>query len=105
MAENLDEEELEELRWKQHAQERLEIRQKRQQQRLFKQRIKMASIAGVVIILVVSIILIQKGKGSKSPEDEGIAAAGQNLTMDPEGENGAEYAANSETAGFNNGNS
>lgn len=105
MAENLDEEELEELRWKQHAQERLEIRQKRQQQRLFKQRIKMASIAGVVIILVVSIILIQKGKGSKSPEDEGIAAAGQNLTMDPEGENGTEYAANSETAGFDNGNS
>ena len=105
MTENLDEEELEELRWKQHAQERLEIRQKRQQQRLFKQRIKMASIAGVVIILVVSIILIQKGKGSKSPEDEGIAAAGQNLTMDPEGENGTEYAANSETAGFDNANS
>lgn len=45
MAENLDEEELEELRWKQHAQERQEIRQKRQQQRLLKQRIKMASIA------------------------------------------------------------
>lgn len=105
MAENLDEEELEELRWKQHAQERQEIRQKRQQQRLLKQRIKMASIAGVVIILVVSIILIQRGKGSKSPEDEGIAAAGQNLTMDPEGENGTEYAANSETAGFDNGNS
>ncbi len=105
MVENLDEEELEELRWKQHAQERLEIRQKRQQQRLFKQRIKMASIAGVVIILVVSIILIQKGKGSKAPEDEKIAAAGQNLAMDLESENGAEYAANSETAGFDNGNS
>lgn len=105
MAENLDEEELEELRWKQHAQERQEIRQKRQQQRLLKQRIKMASIAGVVIILVVSIILIQKGKGSKTPEDEGIAAAGQNLAMNLEAENGAEYAANSETAGFDNGNS
>lgn len=105
MAENLDEEKLEELRWKQHAQERQEIRQKRQQQRLLKQRIKMASIAGVVIILVVSIILIQKGKGSKTPEDEGIAAAGQNLAMDLESENGAEYAANSETAGFDNANS
>ncbi len=105
MAENLDEEELEELRWKQHAQERQEIRQKRQQQRLLKQRIKMASIAGVVIILVVSIILIQRGKGSKTPEDEGIAAAGQNLAMDLESENGAEYAANSETAGFDNANS
>lgn len=105
MVENLDEEELEELRWRQHAQERQEIRQKRQQQRLLKQRIKMASIAGVVIILVVSIILIQKGKGSKSPEDERIAAAGQNLAMDLEAENGAEYAANSETAGFDNGNS
>lgn len=102
MAENLDEEE---LRWKQHAQERQEIRQKRQQQRILKQRIKMASIAGVVIILVVSIILIQKGKGSKSPEDEGIAAAGQNLAMDPVAENGTKYAANSETAGFDNGNS
>lgn len=105
MAENLDEEELEELRWKQHAQERQEIRQKRQQQRILKQRIKMASIAGVVIILVVSIILIQRGKGSKTPEDEGIAAAGQNLAMDLGSENGTEYAANSETAGFDNANS
>lgn len=63
MAENFDEEELDELRWKQHAQKRQEIRQKRQQQRLFKQRLKLAFVAGVTIILVVSIILIQKEIG------------------------------------------
>ena len=52
MAENFDEEELDELRWKQHAQKRQEIRQKRQQQRLFKQRLMLAFVAGVTIILV-----------------------------------------------------
>ncbi len=105
MAENFDEEELDELRWKQHAQKRQEIRQKRQQQRLFKQRLKLAFVAGVAIILVVSIILIQKGKGNKSPENEKITAAGQNLTTSLETKNGAEYAANSEIAGFDNDNS
>lgn len=105
MAENFDEEELDELRWKEHAQKRQEIRQKRQQQRLFEQRIKLASVAGVAIILVVSIILIPKGKGNSLPENEEITAAGQNLSTSFEEGNGAEYASNSETAGFNHNNS
>lgn len=103
MAENLDNEELDELRWKQHAQKRQEIRQKRQQQRLLEQRLKMASVAGVAIILIVLIIFIQKG--NKSPENEEIMAAGQNLSAGLEEENGIEYAANSEIGGFNNDNS
>ena len=103
MAENLDNEELDELRWKQHAQKRQEIRQKRQQQRLLEQRLKMASLAGVAIILIVLIIFIQKV--NKSPENEGIMAAGQNLSAGLEEESGIEYAANSEIGGFNNDNS
>lgn len=105
MAENLDKEELDEQSWKRHAQERQEIRQKRQQQRLFEQRLKMASVAGVAIILIVSVILIQKGKGNKSPENEEIMAAGQNLSASLEGEYGAEHETNSEIADFHNNNS
>lgn len=103
MDENLDKEELDEQSWKRHAQERQELRQKRQQQKLFKRRLKMASVAGVAIILIVLIIFIQKG--NKSPENEEIMAAGQNLSASLEEENGMEYAANSEISGFNNGNS
>lgn len=102
MAENLDNEELDELRWKQHAQERQEIRQKRQQQRLHEQHLKMAFMAGIVIILIVSVILIKKVSGSKSPENEEITAAGQNLSTSLQEGNDTEYAANSEIAGFNN---
>ncbi|MBD5541786.1 MAG: D-alanyl-D-alanine carboxypeptidase [Lachnospiraceae bacterium] len=105
MDENLDKEELDELRWKRHAEERQELRQKRRQQKLFKQRLKMASIAGVAVILIISIILIQKGKGNNSPENEEIMAAGQNLSAGLEEENGIEYASNSEINDFNNGNS
>lgn len=100
MNENWDKEELDELGWKQHARQRQEIRQKRQQQRLLKQRLKMASIAGIVIVLVVSIILMQKGRGNNSSQNDGITAAGQNLAAGLEEGNGAEYASNSEITGF-----
>lgn len=103
MAENFDKEELDELRWKRHAEERQELRQKRQQQKLFKQRLKMASVAGIAIILIVLIIFIQKG--NKSPENQGIMAAGQNLSAGLDEESGTKYAANSEISSFNNGNS
>lgn len=102
MAENFDKEELDELRWKRHAEERQELRQKRQQQKLFKQRLKMASVAGISIIFIVLIIFIQKG--NKSSENEEIMAAGQNFSKGLEENNGIEYAANSEIGSFNHDN-
>lgn len=102
MDENFDREELDELRWKQHAQERQEIRQKRQQQKLFKQRLKMAFAAGIAFILIVLIILIQKG--NKSPENEEIMAAGQNFSTNLEEENEIEYAGNTDSGEINGGN-
>lgn len=102
MAEHLDEEE---LRWKKHARERQEIRQKRQQQKLIKRRLKIASIAIAAIVIIISAILIQRGKGSKSPENERMTAARQNLGSGAEEGTPAEYGTSPANTGLADGSS
>lgn len=101
MAENLDDEE---LRWRQHAQERQAIRQQRQQQRLRKQRIKTVSVAAVMAVVIIALILVQKGRVTPSPEKEGLAAAGTEVVADFHTENRTGYDGESiDYANYENG--